>query len=128
MKPLILTGWLIPDFTKSDFADLAVGFFFRFVWGALPAPRELKTYFGARMPDQAPGHHWSDFSGGWGQSKNKSRRDLGLAEFCRQYETVELWFDMEKLWGGRRRSWHLHRPNEPMEVAPWPKSMISAEA
>jgi hypothetical protein len=34
----------------------------------------------------------------------------------------------EKLWGGRRRLWHLHRPYEPMEVAPWPKSMISAEA
>src|SRR5450631_3014243 len=32
----------------------------------------------------------------------------------------------EKLWGGRRRSWHLHRPYEPMEVSPWPKSMISA--
>src|ERR1700676_3780109 len=30
--------------------------------------------------------------------------------------------------GRRRRSWHLHRPYEPMEVAPWPKSMISAEA
>jgi len=35
---------------------------------------------------------------------------------------------VEKLWGGRRRSWHLHRPYELMEVAPWPKSMISAEA
>jgi hypothetical protein len=34
----------------------------------------------------------------------------------------------EKLWGGRRRSWHLHRPYQRMEVAPWPKSMISAEA
>src|SRR5580693_8150255 len=34
----------------------------------------------------------------------------------------------EKLWGGRRRSWHLHRPYEPKEVVPWPKSMISAEA
>jgi len=34
----------------------------------------------------------------------------------------------EKLWGGRRRSWHFHRPHELMEVAPWPKSMISAEA
>src|SRR5450631_4055262 len=34
----------------------------------------------------------------------------------------------EKLWGGRRRSWQLHRPYEPMEVSPWPKSMISAEA
>ena len=34
----------------------------------------------------------------------------------------------EKLWGGRRRLWHLHRPYEPMEVAPWSESMISAEA
>src|ERR1700746_905209 len=34
----------------------------------------------------------------------------------------------EKLWGGRRRLWHLHRPYEPMEVAPWYKSTISAEA
>jgi hypothetical protein len=38
------------------------------------------------------------------------------------------WANGEKLWGARRRSWHLHRPYEPMEVAPWPKSMISAEA
>jgi hypothetical protein len=30
---LILTGWLIPDFTESGFADLAVVSFFRFVWG-----------------------------------------------------------------------------------------------
>ena len=44
------------------------------------------------------------------------------ATYCRQYPR---W---EKLWGGRRRSWHLHRPYELMEVAPWPKSMISAEA
>jgi group II intron reverse transcriptase/maturase len=34
----------------------------------------------------------------------------------------------EKLWGGRQRLWHLHRPYEPMEVAPWPKLMISAAA
>ena len=34
----------------------------------------------------------------------------------------------EKLWGGRRRSWHLHRPHQLTEVAPCPKSMISAEA
>jgi hypothetical protein len=34
----------------------------------------------------------------------------------------------KKLWGGRWRSWHLHRPYELMEVAPWLKSMISAEA
>ena len=54
------------------------------------------------------------------------KRDTGVgshtATFCRRHPR---W---EKLWGGRRRSWHLHRPHELMEVAPWPKSMVSAEA
>ena len=47
-----------------------------------------------------------------------------LASISRRAVTHPRW---EKLWGGRRRSWHLHRPYELMEVAPWPKSMISAE-
>src|SRR5215472_14408104 len=34
----------------------------------------------------------------------------------------------EKLWGGRRRLWHLHRLHELMEAAPCCKSMISVEA
>jgi hypothetical protein len=95
MKPLILTGWLIPDFIKSDFADLAVDPYFRFVWGQLPSPDELAVYLGPRTSDDNPagGRHWSDFASRWGQSKNGSLRDLGLAEFCQQYETVELWFD-----------------------------------
>ena len=48
MKSLILTGWLIPEFTKPDFADLAVDFFFRFVLGPLPSPDELAAYLGPR--------------------------------------------------------------------------------
>ena len=95
MKRLILTSCLMPEFTKSDFADLAVDFFFRFVWGPLPSPDELATYLGPRGPDHAPGHHWSDFAVRWSQSEHRSCRDLGLAEFCQQYGTVELWFDTE---------------------------------
>jgi hypothetical protein len=96
MKPLILTGSPISEFTKSGFADLAVDFFsHRFVWGPLPSPEELATYLGARTPDHSRGGHWSDHVGGWNRSKNKRHKDLGLAEFCQQYETVELWFDME---------------------------------
>ncbi len=45
-----------------------------------------------------------------------------------EIETVMSALAGEKLWGGRRRSWHLHRSYELMEVSPWPKSMISAEA
>jgi hypothetical protein len=95
MKPLILTGWSIREFTEPEFADLAVDFFFRFGWGELPSPDELETYLGPRTPEVKPGHHWSDFASRWNQSKNRGRRDLSLAEFCQQYETVELWFDIQ---------------------------------
>ncbi|XIA63918.1 hypothetical protein ACFIOY_33830 [Bradyrhizobium sp. TZ2] len=95
MRPLILTGWVIPEFFKSEFADLAVDFFFRFGWGQLPSPDELATYLGPGTPDIISGRHWSDFARRWGQSKNRCHRDLSLAEFCQQYETVELWFDTQ---------------------------------
>ena len=94
MKPLILTSVRSRTSRRSDFADLAVDFFFRFVWGPLPSPDELAAYLGPRTPDHAElGDHWSDFAVSWSQSENRSSRDLGLAEFCQQYETVELWFD-----------------------------------
>jgi xanthine dehydrogenase YagR molybdenum-binding subunit len=55
--------------------------------------------------------------------------DSAPVKIDRQYNTPYCFSQpMEKLWGGRRRLWHLHRPYEPMEVAPWSKSMISAEA
>jgi hypothetical protein len=47
MKSLILTSSLMSEFTKSDFADLAVNFSFRFVWGPLPSSDELATYLDA---------------------------------------------------------------------------------
>ncbi|WGS23104.1 MULTISPECIES: hypothetical protein [unclassified Bradyrhizobium] len=94
MKRLILTGWLTPEFTKSGFADLAVDFTFRFVWGPLPSPGELAAYLGARTPDLRPGFHWSDFASRWNE-RNESARNLSLASACQQYETVELWFDMD---------------------------------
>ena len=93
MRPLILAGWLIPEFTKSEFADLTLSFFFRFGWGPLPSPNELAAYLGPGTSEVAPGHHWSDFATGWNKSKNRGLEDLSLAEFCQYYETVELWFD-----------------------------------
>src|ERR1700761_3784739 len=93
MKPLVLTSFLIPEFIKSGFADLAVHFFHRFVWGPLPSAGKLKAYLGPRAPDQHPGTHWSAFGFDWKQSEHEDHRDFSLAEFCRQYETVELWFD-----------------------------------
>jgi hypothetical protein len=94
MKPLVLTGWMIPDFVKGGFADLALDLaFFRFIWGPQPSPDQLANYLGPRT-DQRQGAHWSDWGGRWNQSENRMHQDLSLAEFCQQYETVELWFDM----------------------------------
>jgi hypothetical protein len=92
MKPLVLTGWFDSDFVDSNLADLVVHFPFRFVWGQLPSSDELATYLGPRT-DPRPGRHWSDFALDWNRSKNRDDRALGLIEFCRQFETVELWFD-----------------------------------
>jgi hypothetical protein len=95
MTRLILTGQSIPEFTKSGFADLVVSFSSRFVWGPLPSVEELANYLGPCTPDHGRGTHWSAFAIRWSRSKNKGYRDLALAEFCQQYQTVELWFDME---------------------------------
>jgi hypothetical protein len=95
MKPLILTSWLVPDFYASGIGDLAITIYFRFVWGQLPLADEVADYLGPRTSRHHPGQgrHWSDFAASWGRTRNKSRRNLGLAECCQQYETVQLWFD-----------------------------------
>lgn len=93
MKPLILAGWPALEFNDPEFADLSLNFFFRFGWGPLPTPDELATYLGPGTSDVPRGHHWSDFANDWSQSQNSRHRDLSLAEFCQQYESVELWFD-----------------------------------
>jgi hypothetical protein len=94
MKPLILTSWLLPEFSSPEFCDLAVNFFFRFVWGPLPSPDEVATYLGPRKPARRRfDEHWSDFIATRGRRKSSGRGDPGLAELCLQYETVELWFD-----------------------------------
>jgi hypothetical protein len=93
MKPLILTSCLTSEFTRLGLADLVIFFPSRFVWGPLPASDELATYLGARTPAHRPGEHWSTYGSRWSRSENRSHEGLGLAEFCQQYETVELWFD-----------------------------------
>jgi hypothetical protein len=92
MTRLILTSSAGATLIREDFADAVVFFAFRFVWGPLPSPDELAAYLAARSDRRAPRDHWSIF----GQWRDDSRdfKDLGLVEFCRQCETVELWFDI----------------------------------
>src|ERR1700761_1556046 len=94
MKPLVLPCFLMTEFLRSNLADIAIFPYFEFVGEQLPFPDELTSYLGSRTSDgPRSGGHWSDFSGYWDKSENKGHRDLGLADFCRQYEAVELWFD-----------------------------------
>jgi hypothetical protein len=92
MTRLILTGLSGASLFRSDLADVVIPFTFRFVWGPLSSPDELATYLAARSDKHGPGTHWSDYGDRWPPA-TKARKDLGLVEFCRRCETVELWFD-----------------------------------
>lgn len=93
MKRLILMGSPVLGLMRSNFAELVIFFSFRFVWGPLPSAAELAAYLSARSDKLASGAHWSDYTGRWPKSSPKGRRDLALADFCRPYEVIDLWFD-----------------------------------
>jgi len=92
MTRLILTGESGTSLFRSGRADVVIPFTFRFVWGPMPSPDELAAYLAARPDQRAPRDHWSIF-GRW-RDGSRAFDDLGFVEFCRQCETVELWFDL----------------------------------
>lgn len=88
MERLILTGQSGISLMLTDLADILIPFpGFRFVWGPLPSPDELAGYLAARSDQHGPGSHWSDYVG-WPRA-TKAPRDLGLAAFCRLFDTLE---------------------------------------
>jgi hypothetical protein len=92
MTRLILSSLSGTELMLSDLADVVIIFSFRFVWGPLPSPDELAFYLAARSDKHGPGTHWSDYGGRWPPAA-RVHKDLGLLEFCKQCETIELWFD-----------------------------------
>ena len=92
MTRLILTSLSGTSLMQSNLADAAVIFSFRFVWGPLPSPDELAFYLAARTDRHTTATHWSIFSRLWADDL-QARSHLGLIEFCRHCDTVELWFD-----------------------------------
>jgi len=92
MKRVILTSLSGFSLERSGLADVVIPFVFRFVWGPLPSPDQLATYVATRSDKHGPGTHWSTYAGRWRQGTG-ARKDLGLIEFCRHCEKVELWFD-----------------------------------
>jgi hypothetical protein len=68
---------------------------FRFSWGQPPSQDDLENHLGPRPSHDGSGvMHWSDWGSRWKHSENRQHRDLSLADFCRHYEAVELWFDV----------------------------------
>ena len=92
MKRLILTSSSGSELARSGLAELVISSSFHFEWGPLPSPEKLAAYFGARSANLGPGDHWSDWGIRWPKGI-KDRKDLSLADFCEQYDVVELWFD-----------------------------------
>ena len=95
MKPLVLASSTTEAFTKDGFADVVLDFaFFRFVWGPPPSSDELAHFLGPFTTNHDNGRHWSAWGGPWETYKNWERPDLSLADFCQQFEAIELWFDL----------------------------------
>lgn len=94
MKRLILSGSHGPSLLKAGRADVVVFFFFRFIWGELPARQKLASYLGdgSDLPED---HHWSDYVDG--SVSDEDYVGLSLAEFCAGYDEIELWFDPRPL-------------------------------
>ncbi|WP_249137320.1 hypothetical protein [Bradyrhizobium canariense] len=91
MKRLILTSSSGSELAQSGLAELVISSSFHFEWGPLPSPEKLAAYFGARSANLRPGDHWSDWGIRWPKDI-KDRKHLPLADFCQQYDVVELWF------------------------------------
>ena len=95
MKPLVFASSTSEAFTRDGFADATFDFaFFRFVWGPQPSSDELAHFLGPYTSGHDRGRHWSIWCGPWKKYRDKDRRELSLADFCRHYESVELWFDI----------------------------------
>lgn len=95
MKPLVLTSSGSAEFTQGGFADATLDFaFFRFVWGPPPTADELAHFLGPFTSGHEGGRHWSIWCRPWKTYRDKDRRELSLADFCKHYESIELWFDI----------------------------------
>src|SRR3954452_17772404 len=92
MKRLILTSSSGGQLARSGLAELVISSSFHFEWGPLPSPEKLAAYFAPRSANLGPGDHWSDWGIRWPKSI-KDRKDWSFADFCEQYDVVELWFD-----------------------------------
>ena len=94
MKRLILTsgGSGAGGLMEARLANCVIPFGPRFVWGQLPSQIELEALLSSRSAmHESWGSHWLDLTG---KRHEEARTEgLGLIEFCKRFEAVELWID-----------------------------------
>jgi hypothetical protein len=78
---------------QSLIANVAVGFFPRFVWGKLASVEQLLMGLERRSAKHSnPGDHWLD-AAGCGALDGFGTRDIGLFELCAKCDSIEIWVD-----------------------------------
>jgi hypothetical protein len=78
---------------QSLIANVAVGFFPRFVWGKLASGEQLLMGLERRSAKHSnPGDHWLD-AAGCGALDGFGTRDIGLFELCAKFDSIEIWVD-----------------------------------
>ncbi|WP_245305634.1 MULTISPECIES: hypothetical protein [unclassified Bradyrhizobium] len=95
MSHLILaTNDLAEDVLRqSGVANLALGFYLRFVWRKLPSEERLLKGLERRSEKHCnPGDHWLD-DVCRGSLNGFGTRDIGFLELCAKFDSIEIWVD-----------------------------------
>lgn len=78
---------------QSGVANVALGFYPRFVWGKLPSEERLLTGLERRSEMHCnPGDHWLD-DVCRGSLHGFGTRDIGFFELCEKFDSIEIWVD-----------------------------------
>jgi hypothetical protein len=78
---------------QSGAANIALGFYLRFVSGKLPSEEQLLMGLERRSAKHCnPGDHWLD-DVGRDYLQGFGTRDIGFFELCTKFDSIELWVD-----------------------------------
>ncbi|RXH34712.1 hypothetical protein [Bradyrhizobium zhanjiangense] len=78
---------------QSDVANVALGFYPRFVWRKLPSDERLLMGLERRSEKHCnPGDHWLD-DVCRGALDGFGTRDIGFFELCEKFDSIEIWVD-----------------------------------
>jgi hypothetical protein len=78
---------------QSSAANVALGFYLRFVRGKLASEEQLLMGLERRSAKHSnPGDHWLD-AAGCGALDGFGTRDIGLFELCAKFDSIEIWVD-----------------------------------